>query len=486
MKMKTIFSTILTSSIFVLGLNYATAQDSCSDILKDGIRDTYRSENSYSSNLARLLDYATMSYDEYKGSSGSGAEFSIPIDGVPFSFGGNSSRETFRKKQNQLRKLHWVSEMIDNQNSVFITTANKDVINAWRDCMKKTNGQFASIVSPIDYKNGVYTYSYHYTYYPGKAPKFKGFKGHENLILDDPQGYLNNGSPIRANVESIVNLRLKDPSKPAYLTVFTSIGDRIFYIPPYVNLVPEERGAIFTTKSLEIYYSFDRAKDSDFSEVEPMSGVLENASYTYDRFNNPNKAIRTKGKFIFTDKSNGHSVYNILRDGDFTINFWLKDQSAAADGKRNYSILYFTVPTNKPDLVRMNGLWFYKKRQNGAYSLIVKKGMKTKTNSAAIGQALKVFDNSIGKGDNKWHNYSIVYNSKSKLLKLYVDGKYIPRPGNDFVVNMRDYIFKGSKLEIGGTAYVADRDPFDGLIDEFKIYSRALTDREIKDIGEDI
>ncbi|HEY9082738.1 MAG TPA: hypothetical protein VIN73_05345 [Vicingaceae bacterium] len=214
------FGTILT-------INLVFAQDNCKDILVDGLRDTYSGNSSYYNQMAMMTDLSTMSYNEFK--SNFGADITLPIKGIPFT--GSMSSDEFKKSQNKLRQRMEYSSLTKYKNNIFVLAANSSIIYAWKDCMKSKQGAFESIVTPIDIEKGIYEYHYHWTLYPDASPTFKGYLSDDNLIVKDPEAYLENGKPIRPNAKSIVMLELKNPKESATFTVRTSLGDKTFHIP---------------------------------------------------------------------------------------------------------------------------------------------------------------------------------------------------------------------------------------------------------------
>ena len=220
-----LFTIVSTIFFFITGYS----QDSCYDILRNGVRDTYRYSNSYHSQLAKAIDISKMSFSEFKSNWKGGV--SIPYYGVTYK--GNIDESKFNQIQKELRTKVRENKLVKYENDVFVLAANKDIINAWKDCMNDYPGKFESYITPTDVKEGFYNYSYHYTYFNAGNPKFKGYTGHPNLEVIDSKGYLNEGKSMRAGVESIVRLKLINPKKSAILTVHSDRGDREFFIPAY-------------------------------------------------------------------------------------------------------------------------------------------------------------------------------------------------------------------------------------------------------------
>ncbi|MBR6427287.1 MAG: LamG domain-containing protein [Clostridia bacterium] len=79
--------------------------------------------------------------------------------------------------------------------------------------------------------------------------------------------------------------------------------------------------------------------------------------------------------------------------------------------------------------------------------------------------------------DNQWHNVVFVYDSAQQTAFVYIDGKlYHENPVKEMVVDPFDNYFY-----VGGRS--ADS-PFNGLIDELRIYNRAVTADEVATLAE--
>lgn len=225
---------------FVGAINLLLAQDNCKDILVDGIRDTYITNTSYYNKMALMIDLSTMSYNEFKSKFDAG--ITIPVEGIPIK--GSMGAEDFRKSQHKLKQRLEASSLTQYKSDIFVLAANNQIIYAWKDCMKRKEGFFQSIVSPIDIENGIYEYHYHWTLYPGAKPTFEGFVCDENLIVEDVD-YFEEGTEIRPSAKTIVMLKLIDPTESASIIVKTSLGDRAFYIPGKKYIGP----LVLTTES---------------------------------------------------------------------------------------------------------------------------------------------------------------------------------------------------------------------------------------------
>ncbi len=84
--------------------------------------------------------------------------------------------------------------------------------------------------------------------------------------------------------------------------------------------------------------------------------------------------------------------------------------------------------------------------------------------------------------DNQWNFIAITSSAKDSTLKLYVNDEYyepdeIKKPAKVFHSN------KGGSLLIGGAKNIFNDAKFVGIVDEIRIYNKALTDNEISAIS---
>jgi len=75
--------------------------------------------------------------------------------------------------------------------------------------------------------------------------------------------------------------------------------------------------------------------------------------------------------------------------------------------------------------------------------------------------------------DNQWHNIIVTRDDVGKVVKLYLDGNYINSLIYTGTVSSSD-----NPLRIGLSAYNNGTYPFNGLIDDVRIYNRALSSQE--------
>ncbi|GAB3953046.1 hypothetical protein GCM10028805_36060 [Spirosoma harenae] len=126
---------------------------------------------------------------------------------------------------------------------------------------------------------------------------------------------------------------------------------------------------------------------------------------------------------------------------------------------------------------------------------------KGQSNGGLLTTKFYVFDNwctfegedrILGVMDNQWHHWAMTYNETTSLLSIYVDGKSLPKTftlkKGDANLGKAD-LSKSTKFVIGsppGIATGAANDswmvPFEGSIDQFRLYSKALSAAEITEL----
>ena len=93
----------------------------------------------------------------------------------------------------------------------------------------------------------------------------------------------------------------------------------------------------------------------------------------------------------------------------------------------------------------------------------------------------KVISSNDGKAvnDGNWHHVVAVYNKTTNLLTRYVDG--LPTGKQDSITSINS-VSNDETLDIGisRTTGVRNTDPFNGQIDEVKIFNYALTPLQVK------
>lgn len=181
-------------------------------------------------------------------------------------------------------------------------------------------------------------------------------------------------------------------------------------------------------------------------------------------------------------------VNRVLRS-NFSINFWLLDNSDEPDDLTNYSIFYmvFDVRGDDADTMYWDGIWFYKRKDskdNGQYSLYFKPKRSTKEDTMVKGGSFTCLKGSTGKGDSIWHNYTITYDQGKEQIRLFQNGMELTSKDQSIQgVKMGEYLDPSSQLVIGASPVVREKGyPWKGQWDDFRIYDFTLTKPQMKKI----
>ncbi|MBG89906.1 MAG: hypothetical protein CMO80_23830 [Verrucomicrobiales bacterium] len=151
----------------------------------------------------------------------------------------------------------------------------------------------------------------------------------------------------------------------------------------------------------------------------------------------------------------------------FTLEFWLLDEAAKPDNRRNYSLFY------KADSKAFthNSLWLYRARGDGNYYFRIR-------GRGDDGLILKI-PNPAGNhqpGDLRWHHLAITVEltgSKRSAI-AYLDGQAVAQTENSGPAEL----FDNSGPLLFGSSYHRGS-PWRGSLDELAIYDRALSPADI-------
>ncbi|MDZ4697825.1 MAG: LamG domain-containing protein [Deltaproteobacteria bacterium] len=142
--------------------------------------------------------------------------------------------------------------------------------------------------------------------------------------------------------------------------------------------------------------------------------------------------------------------------GDFAVSLWVRTKQR-------------TLASQVPQIVRYAGDsatgyhgWELSLGVNGFLELKLSEAGQT----TGVGRA--------GLNDNAWHH--VVGQRRSGELQFWIDTKFLAQRSAPFA------ILEGDGLIVGGGIY-GDTTNFDGAVDDLRIFSRALSDREIAALG---
>jgi len=208
-------------------------------------------------------------------------------------------------------------------------------------------------------------------------------------------------------------------------------------------------------QNLEIYYPFDgNAADSSGNARDGIEN--NNPSFTTDRFGNPNSALSLDGSNDFIKLANA----NFMANNEFSLSAWVYLKSWA--------------PSGSQDMLVNLGNTTYDHGLNAANDYLGSyDGFTAFSYNSTTGNA-KAYDNTLPVDLNKW--YHLVITRDGQKLQFFVNGTLVD---ND-VINVNPGFTASTSLWIGcrtGNQFFAHAN-----IDEFRAYSRVLSNSEVKQL----
>ena len=155
-----------------------------------------------------------------------------------------------------------------------------------------------------------------------------------------------------------------------------------------------------------------------------------------------------------------------LFSGTFSLEVWLYDEAPPPDGKTNYAILYKADSTQ---FIR-NSLWFYRARQDGAYSFTMTDARQAQTRVTFRPLSTD------GSGDRIWHHYVIVVDRSiaNHVIRGYRDGRLVDE--HPIPATLQAWQNQGD-LQFGNDHH--HNSPWHGAMDELSVFRQALTADQI-------
>jgi hypothetical protein len=217
-----------------------------------------------------------------------------------------------------------------------------------------------------------------------------------------------------------------------------------------IALTDSEVKNLFNTESgLVAYYPFNgNAEDVSGNQ---NNGVVNNAVLTTDRYGNMDKAYAFNGINSYIE---GTNPGNNLPTGNSPRTFcaWAKDNVFQESGS---SIFHYGTAENAPT----------------NFHLLI-------TDVLGLGNGYSyggVFGNSK-LIDSTWHFLCGTYSNADQTVRLYVDGKI----DNSGVLSTAPNTVLSTNWRIG--LYMASGTPFNGKLDDIRVFKTVLTDQEVSDI----
>ena len=236
----------------------------------------------------------------------------------------------------------------------------------------------------------------------------------------------------------------------------------VFWVLPFkaaeAALIIQAPKYIGLNSGLVGYWSFD-GKDMAGNTAYDRSGQNNNGTLT----NGPTRAIGKIGQGLSFD--GGNDVVNVgnvplldIGTGDYSAVAWIKANPQGAS--RGYLLF------NGGDCATCDGFVFAVESDGGGGDLSV-------SVSNGISQVVNGVQGSVAVNDRQWHHVVWVWD-RNVGIKFYIDGVVSFSNGTTNADNiLSDYNFS-----IGDA--VPSISPFDALIDDVRVYNRALSADEVK------
>jgi hypothetical protein len=270
--------------------------------------------------------------------------------------------------------------------------------------------------------------------------------------------YAENGWHYTFNLEAATNHLIIRGGSPVYYFLLEKEG----YLPqkmgftarqlmtttkeyPLVLKIPWDSATVNLTRGLVAYYPFNG--NADDQSGNNNKGTVYGATLTNDRFGKPNSAFIFDGDDDYIEINHSQSL-NITKQ--ITISFWVKFETDAP--------YYFPY-----HIIEKHDSWGFGQRNNEIGCIVI-----TLTKEFYIWSKE---DFGVSFEFNRFYHFVMAYDGSK--LNLFVDGilKASTNANGSLIQNTNKVYI--SRYNFGGDYF------FDGTLDDFRIYDRALTEQEI-------
>jgi hypothetical protein len=197
---------------FMLLVLSAQAQNDCEKLLEDGLyqKINITARSSFSQDLRTYFLSETFKNDVRKGSWG--GSFAIPIDGVPFNLGANSSDEDFSTFKRKIESSTQLNVATSDFINISKQLPNTSLYDAYVECKKIPDGNavgfFAGKKIETE-KTVIFTFYFRQADVNAKAPKVESFTVEPKSALLSDNG-IKVGKRIPSYLMSVVCLRSEE------------------------------------------------------------------------------------------------------------------------------------------------------------------------------------------------------------------------------------------------------------------------------------
>lgn len=212
-------------------------------------------------------------------------------------------------------------------------------------------------------------------------------------------------------------------------------------------------------------YYFNNSNAND--DVGINDGVIFGAVLDNDRFDNTEQAFSFDNTFIRID----HDETLDLGSGDFSISAWFK-----TDNDDTYSVIF-----NKGEGTAIKPRIFIRTmaEPQSTFQWRVGDGVNNVT----------VFYTDPSFFDNQWHHVVLVKNANS--LSFYLDGNLIDLTTNNQLASINTNSNRPILIGVQDSVYSSSGNVpfgnyFDGSLDDYRIYNRAINDLEVDSLFNEV
>jgi len=207
---------------------------------------------------------------------------------------------------------------------------------------------------------------------------------------------------------------------------------------------------------LVAYYPFN-GNANDESGNGKDGNPVNSPTYVTDRFNNSNSALNLNGTNQYVSLPNSISILN-----DISISFWIKT-SISDNG--NWPSGTFVIDR---DVCGTQREW----------SVSIGSGGKLQFNTGKV-ETDNVITSNLNINDDNWKHIVVIRNTVNQTKSIYINGQLDKSELFDKqgFSNNSINIFVGASVCATSTHHY-----YNGLIDDIRIYSRALNDTEIQQL----
>ncbi|TAG51197.1 MAG: LamG domain-containing protein [Cytophagales bacterium] len=278
------------------------------------------------------------------------------------------------------------------------------------------------------------------------------------------------GKPNYSNIYSNPNYILVSPNTTTTYRINSfsdanclgqSSGNAIVTVNSIAGVVNTTIGSnCASTDGLVAYYPFDG--NANDASGNGNNGTIFGATLTNNRFGNPNNAFQFNGAL-----ESDYIESDIVISGSFTISIWYK--ADVGSSIIDYPTMFHLFKNSN---VRQETVINAIANQSG-YGINRYKSIVRITNSLTDG--LNQFSR-IYPIEGEWNHTTVVYDDSRKTSSFYTNGIL----ESEETFNQNFTLNSSIKARVGGNYQLGSNSFFKGVLDEFRIYNRALTDCEIK------